>query len=477
MKLKDPLTTKEIVLTHSYIRGSGRDNDIFVKENEVISNGGNSTDIYLCFNKQENKQYICKEFSKNSVPDNFNALGVDINYTRKIYQNEGEVITDLDCGKGFVETKDKLILFYKYKGWNLEDELSVEFDRQRIFDLLINSARALHSFHKGDYSKKGIKRAHLDVKAKNYCVMADKVSLIDFGCSDQLGNRLKSFYGCPSSLPNNFILRKNHDLDIFAFKRMVCILPGSKLASLDKVYHNNDPLICEVFNGEPVASQVFRAFYNTAELSLKFKGLFDTSSGTLPSPGEGDCAIHLAGYLTLEKHHICNDSTVNALVKDLERFDKNYQILQKLGLDFQKNVRYILYNPKQFEKNYQRLETIGLSQRAYVKKIINKPELIDEIELNKYALLKLNSTGLNQAQHIQYVIDNPIEFDKKNICLKKIKNIYSIIRNKLNNFQLHGFNIFKLRKSGTPVKYNQQVIFIPKGIATVAASHGVLSTG
>ncbi|QHS25371.1 hypothetical protein [Piscirickettsia salmonis] len=168
---------------------------------------------------------------------------------------------------------------------------------------------------------------------------------------------------------------------------------------------------------------------------------------------------------------------MNALVKDLERFDKNYQILQKLGLDFQKNVRYILYNPKQFEKNYQRLETIGLSQRAYVKKIINKPELIDEIELNKYALLKLNSTGLNQAQHIQYVIDNPIEFDKKNICLKKIKNIYSIIRNKLNNFQLHGFNIFKLRKSGTPVKYNQQVIFIPKGIATVAASHGVLSTG
>ncbi|MGJ3501342.1 Protein kinase domain protein [Piscirickettsia salmonis] len=308
MKLKDPLTTKEIVLTHSYIRAPGRDNDIFVKENEVISNGGNSTDIYLCFNKQENKQYIFKEFSKNSVPDNFNALGVDINYTRKIYQNEGEVITDLDCGKGFVETKDKLILFYKYKGWNLEDELSVEFDRQRIFDLLIDSARALHSFHKGDYSKKGIKRAHLDVKAKNYCVMGDKVSLIDFGCSDQLGNRLKSFYGCPSSLPNNFILRKNHDLDIFAFKRMVCILPGSKLASLDEVYHNNDPLICEVFNGESVASQVFRAFYNTAELSLKFKGLFDTSSGTLPPPGEGDRASHLAGYLILEKHHICNHS-------------------------------------------------------------------------------------------------------------------------------------------------------------------------
>ncbi|MGJ3501341.1 hypothetical protein ACR9PU_08565 [Piscirickettsia salmonis] len=65
------------------------------------------------------------------------------------------------------------------------------------------------------------------------------------------------------------------------------------------------------------------------------------------------------------------------------------------------------------------------------------------------------------------VIDNPIEFDKKNICLKNIKNIYFIVRNKLNDFQLHGFNIFKFRKSGTSIKYNKKIIFVPKGIAAV----------
>ncbi|QGP55377.1 hypothetical protein PsalMR5_02823 [Piscirickettsia salmonis] len=138
-----------------------------------------------------------------------------------------------------------------------------------------------------------------------------------------------------------------------------------------------------------------------------------------------------------------------------------------MGLNQAVYIEKVFNQPKQFEKNYQRLETMGLSQRAYVEKIINKAELIDEIELNKYALLKLNSAGLNQAQHVQYVIDNPIEFDKKNICLKNIKNIYFIVRNKLNNFQLHGFNIFKFRKSGTSIKYNKKIIFVPKGIAAV----------
>ncbi|QGP55380.1 hypothetical protein PsalMR5_02826 [Piscirickettsia salmonis] len=190
---------------------------------------------------------------------------------------------------------------------------------------------------------------------------------------------------------------------------MVCILPGSKLASLDEVYHNNDPLICEVFNGESVASQVFRAFYNTAELSLKFKGLFDTSSGTLPPPGEGDRASHLAGYLILEKHHICNHSTVNALVKDPERFDENYQLLQSLDLDFQKNARYILYNPEQFEKNYQRLKEAGLNQAEYIKIILNNPKLIDKIELNKNLLLKINKLELNQVKYIQAVLDNIVK--------------------------------------------------------------------
>ncbi|MGJ3494649.1 hypothetical protein ACR9PT_08725 [Piscirickettsia salmonis] len=98
--------------------------------------------------------------------------------------------------------------------------------------------------------------------------------------------------------------------------------------------------------------------------------------------------------------------TVNALVKDPERFDENYQLLQSLDLDLQKNARYILYNPEQFEKNYQRLKEAGLNQAEYIKIILNNPKLIDKIELNKNLLLKINKLELNQVKYIQAVLDN-----------------------------------------------------------------------
>ncbi|OAJ33240.1 hypothetical protein A0O36_02566 [Piscirickettsiaceae bacterium NZ-RLO1] len=122
-----------------------------------------------------------------------------------------------------------------------------------------------------------------------------------------------------------------------------------------------------------------------------------------------------------------------------------------LDLGESEYTKKILKNPHKFYYSYKRLKDIKLNQTGYIGKIIENPESIDDIELNRYALLKLNKLGPVQQKDIDYVIREPEDFNKRCSYLEKIKSIHSYIDKRSEKLKkIYGGE--EIKKSNTEIK-------------------------
>ncbi|ALA24258.1 hypothetical protein AVI51_14585 [Piscirickettsia salmonis] len=400
----DPLTKKQVYLTHRYLRGA--DGEIFVKSNGKALGAG--TFGKVTFGQTENGQMWAIKKSPTTVilpeKDKVNLLPSLL--------KESDIAVDLGKARRSFQGKDgsKCYQIYQFLGTPLDKHLSENtLGEEQRFDLAIKIAQAVYHLHVGSYARSKTSYAHLDLKPANICVDDQgQVHLIDYGFSENLTGTLSRLKGTLIFLPQQPVGTSKEVLDVFALLRILYLpelfrTPKGWVTRADS-------------HKEGVVSLFNYDFVEKNNLTL----LLDTSNGR----DKDKSIIFILCNLILLRWNLAVDSNLKKVLKRSRQFNENYECLVALGLSSAEYVQQIITNPdsierfKQEQSNLLKLNQLGLGQAVYINILLASPNLIDQFEQYQGQFLRLNQLGLNQIAYIQQVLERPEQFDK-NYCYLK----------------------------------------------------------
>ncbi|OAJ34673.1 protein kinase domain-containing protein [Piscirickettsia salmonis] len=400
----DPLTKKQVYLTHRYLRGA--DGEIFVKSNGKALGVG--TFGKVTFGQTENGQMwaIKKSPTTVTLPEKGK-----VNLLPSLLK-ESDIAVDLGKAKRPFQGKDgsKCYQIYQFLGTPLDKHLSENaLDEEQRFDLAIKIVQAVYHLHVGTYARSKVSYAHLDLKPANICVGDQgQVHLIDYGFSENLTGTLSRLKGTLIFLPQRPVGTSKEVLDVFALLRTLYLpelfrTPKGWVTRADS-------------HKEGVVSLFSYDFAEKNNLTL----LLDTYDGRVKDKS----IIFILCNLILLRWSLAVDANLKKVLERPREFNENYECLVALGLNSAEYVQSIITNPdsigrfKQEQSNLLKLNQLGLNQAVYINALLASPNLIDQFEKYQGQFLRLNQLGLNQVTYIQQVLEHPDQFDKDYCYLK-----------------------------------------------------------
>ncbi|OAJ32982.1 hypothetical protein [Piscirickettsia salmonis] len=86
-------------------------------------------------------------------------------------------------------------------------------------------------------------------------------------------------------------------------------------------------------------------------------------------------------------------------------FERHYSCLERLGLNSLENLKLLLDKPEQFDRNYLMLQTLGLDNKAqYVQKALSKPEQLAEDSQGLRKLLAVYKAIVTKIENNQFKV-------------------------------------------------------------------------
>ncbi|MGJ3493400.1 protein kinase domain-containing protein [Piscirickettsia salmonis] len=400
----DPLTKKQVYLTHRYLRGA--DGEIFVKSNGKALGAG--TFGKVTFGQTENGQMWAIKKSPTMVilPEKGK-----VNLLPSLLK-ESDIAVDLGKARRSFQDKygSKYYQIYQFLGTPLDKHLSENaLGEEQRFDLAIKIAQAVYHLHVGSYARSKALYAHLDLKPANICVDDQgQVHLIDYGFSESLTGTLSRLKGTLIFLPQQPVGISKEALDVFALLRIL-YLPELFRTPKDWVSRADS-------HKEGVVSLFNYDFVEKNNLTL----LLDTSDGR----ANDKSIVFILCKLILLRWSLATDANLKKVLERPQQFNENYECLVALGLNSAEYVQQVMTNPdsiegfKQEQSNLLKLNQLGLDQAVYINALLASPNLIDQFEQDQGQFLRLNQLGLNQVAYIQQVLEDPGQFDKDYCYLK-----------------------------------------------------------
>ncbi|WP_419420488.1 protein kinase domain-containing protein [Legionella sp. D16C41] len=174
-KYTHPDTKKEVTLKHSFIKIE--DNIYALASGEYLGEGSYGR-VKLIKNK--NNELFAIKISK------------EINW------DEADIAKDLGIEKArpiHRKGSSKKYHVMKYLGPNLSDFLRQnDLNESQRLNIALQCVIQVDNFHKGYIAASGNKRIHRDIKESNFVILAEKVTLVDFGTARQIENSNTTVY-------------------------------------------------------------------------------------------------------------------------------------------------------------------------------------------------------------------------------------------------------------------------------------------
>lgn len=377
--LKDPLTGKDVNLSHRYFKGINK-NIYAIAQGKPLGEGsygivtlGQTEDYQLwAIKESEYNEEIYKYISQES------KIAIDLYKADSVFHDDGNAYQ-----------------IYKFLGTSLDKYLAKnqKLTRNEQFDLAIKMTKAVYHLHAGTYSKTKTKYAHLDIKPANFCIDENKnVHLIDYGFSEDLTKSSDIFKGTPIYKAINIDEINKVNRDIFALKRSI-FLPKEFMF----------PFRSKIKTGYRFPDDYF-------PIKNKFEFL-NTENGIANT----DTAFDLLYNLISAKYSIKINQYYNfkfrKITVDL------YLLLEDNNLDFKNYINEILNNTKYIQKILNNTEIFIQNQDILllISKYNNGQYLCDS--LDNINLLK--SFSVIQQKNIE-IDESMFLILKENIFIQKI---------------------------------------------------------